>query len=368
MSVHRTAERPTLTIMPTRVPISDELRSALGSPTEATLLDSSPRSRVWRVGLRDGGRMIVKQITDGGGGGTRPDGDARYAREVAALRLAARATRPTVAPALLGTDPASRVMVLEYLDDLGAVDDWLPGYAESLARLHALTGPADTGTLPAWSGPTAADADSFLALAKALDVPVPPAVTNELAGLIDRLDPAPHHALLHGDPCPGNDLRTATGVRFVDFEHASLGNGLVELAYLRIGFPTCWCAMSVTGSPLAEAEGVYRATWRSLTGTDVPGDLADACAGWLIRGDALVERAHRESVDHLARVPAQDFEWGYVSARERLVHRLGVVAGLTRDHDRLHALGRLSAALAVRLLERWSTLRPLPTQDTRPWD
>ncbi|WP_049569600.1 phosphotransferase [Streptomyces sp. SBT349] len=350
--------------MPTPLPISGELRSLVGSPTEATLLDSSPRSRVWRVELRGGGRVIVKQIADGGGAG--PGADARFAREVAALRLAARATRPAVAPALLGTDPASRVMVLEHLDDLGVADDWMPGYAESLARLHALTGPPDAGTLPAWSGPTAADAESFLALAKALDVPVPPAVPRELADLIDRLDPASHHALLHGDPCPGNDLRTATGVRFVDFEQASLGNGLVELAYFRIGFPTCWCAMSVTAAPLAEVEDVYRATWRSLTGTDVPGDLADACAGWLIRGDALVERAHRESVDHLARVPTEDFAWGHVSARERLVHRLGVVAGQTRDHDRLHALGHLSAALAARLRERWPTLRPLPAHDTRP--
>ena len=58
--------------MPTRVPISDELRSAVGSPTEATLLDSSPRSRVWRVRLRGGGRVIVKQITDGGGKEIKP--------------------------------------------------------------------------------------------------------------------------------------------------------------------------------------------------------------------------------------------------------------------------------------------------------
>jgi hypothetical protein len=332
---------------------------------EAALLDSSPRSRVWRVELRGGVRAIVKQIADGRG--TPSESDARYAREVAALRLAARATRPVVAPAVLATDPASRVMVLEHLDDLGAVDDWMPGYAESLARLHALTGPADTNVLPAWSGPTSTGAESFLALARALGVPVPPEVSNELAGLIDRLDPAGHFALLHGDPCPGNDLRTATGVRFVDFEQASLGNGLVELAYFRIGFPTCWCAMSVTAAPLAEAEEVYLATWRGLTGTDVPGDLADACAGWLIRGDALVERAHRESVDHLARVPVEDFEWGHISARERLYHRLGVVADLTRHHDHLHALGHLSAALAQRLLKRWPTLRPLPTQSTRPW-
>ncbi|MEV1026469.1 aminoglycoside phosphotransferase family protein [Streptomyces sp. NPDC050264] len=348
----------------TSVPLSDELRSSVGRPTTARLLDSSPRSRVWRVELRGGERVIVKQITDGGGPGA--GADARYAREATALRLAARATRPTVAPALLATDPAPRVLVLEHLDDLGASDDWMVGYAESLARLHALTGPADAGTLPAWSGPSAADAESFLALAEALDVPVPPAVPGELAGLIDRLGPSDHHALLHGDPCPGNDLRTAGGVRFVDFEQASLGNGIVELAYLRIGFPTCWCAMSVTAAPLAEAEETYRATWRSLTGTDVPGDLADACAGWLIRGDALVERAHRESVDHLARVPVKDFKWGHVSARERLVHRLDVVAGLSRDHDHLHALGRLSTTLARRLVERWPTLHPLPAHDTRP--
>ncbi len=192
-------------------------------------------------------------------------------------------------------------------------------------------------------------------------------VLDELAALLARLDPTPHHALLHGDPCPGNDLRTADGVRFVDFERASLGNGLVELAYFRIGFPTCWCAMSVAAAPLAEVETIYRTTWRGLTGRDVPGDLADACAGWLIQGDALVERAHRGTVDQLARVPTEDFRWGRVSARERLVHRLGVVAAMTRDHDHLHAVGRLSSALAVRLLAYWPKLRPLPAHDTRPW-
>ncbi|MFE6730426.1 phosphotransferase [Streptomyces californicus] len=348
-----------------RLPFDDALRSSVGVPKRSRLLDSSPRSRVWRVRLADRSLVIVKQIADGGDTGA--DADTRFAREVAGLRLAGRATGPAVAPAVIATDAPARVMVLDHLHDLGRTDDWMPGYAESLARLHALTGPGDTGALPAWSGPTAADADSFLALARALDVPVPPRAVEELTALLDRLAPAPHHALLHGDPCPGNDLRTAEGVRFVDFERASLGNGLVELAYFRIGFPTCWCAMSVTAAPLAEVEDVYRTTWRGLTGREVPGDLADACAGWLIQGDALVERAHRGTVDQLARVPTEDFAWGRVSARERLVHRLGVVAGMTRDHDRLHAVGHLSSALAVRLLERWPKLRPLPTHEARPW-
>ncbi|MEU3606416.1 phosphotransferase [Streptomyces sp. NPDC035033] len=351
--------------MPKRVPFDEVLLSAVGTPVQSRLLDSSPRSRVWRVRLADRRLVIVKQIADGGDVGA--DADTRFAREVAGLRLAGRASGPAVALAVLAAEPSSRVMVLEYVDDLGRTDDWMPAYAESLARLHALTGPADAGALPVWTGPTAADAESFLALARALDVPVPSTVPRELAGLLERLDPTPYHALLHGDPCPGNDLRTAEGVRFVDFERASLGNGLVELAYFRIGFPTCWCAMSVTAAPLAEVEDVYRTTWRDLTGKDVPGDLADACAGWLIQGDALVERAHRGTADQLARLPSEDFTWGDVSARERLVHRLGVVADMTRDHDHLHAVGRLSSALADRLLERWPRLRPLPTHDTRPW-
>ncbi|MGW1777243.1 phosphotransferase family protein [Streptomyces sp. NPDC002104] len=352
--------------MPKRVPLNDALRSIVGAPAETKLLDSSPRSRVWWVRPTGGRRpVIVKQIT--GAGDAAVDADTRFARELAGLRLAGRASGPAVAPAVLAADPTARVIVLEYVDDLGRTGDWLPAYAESLARLHAVTGPADADALPAWSGPTAADAESFLALARTLDVPVPSTVPGELAGLLDRLDPTAHHALLHGDPCPGNDLRTPDGVRFVDFEGACLGNGLVELAYLRIGFPTCWCAMSVTAAPLTEVEDVYRSTWRGLTGKDVPGDLADACAGWLIRGDALVERAHRGTVDQLARVAAEDFTWGSVSARERLVHRLGAVAGMTRDHDHLHGLGRLGSALADRLLARWPKLRPLPTPDARPW-
>jgi hypothetical protein len=347
--------------MSDRVPLGDELRASLGAPGRVRLLDSSPRSRVWRVEFA-GERAIVKQVVDAGD--RLHSADERFGRELTGLRLAARGP---VGPAVLGADSTERVMVLEYLDDLGGTDDWLPGYAAALARLHALTGADDAGALPPWQGPRAADADAFLAFAAALEVPVPAGVPGELAALLGRIDPAGHYALLHGDPCPGNDLWTADGVRFVDFEHASLGDGIVELAYLRAGFPTCWCAMSVPATPLAEVEAVYRSTWRAATGRDVDvvGALADACAGWLIRGDALVERAHRDGVDHLARATVADFDWGYVSARERLLHRLGVVAETA--HEPLRELGLLAGRLRARLGGIGPGLRPLPGPDSRPW-
>ncbi|WP_329376154.1 aminoglycoside phosphotransferase family protein [Streptomyces sp. NBC_01351] len=337
-----------------RLPFGDGLRAELGSPRRSRRLGSSPRSRVWRVELPEA-TAVVKQIVDG------PDADERYAREVSALRLAARAEMPVV-PALLATDPGERVLVLEHLDHRRPAGDWIVDYAATLARLHATARPEDVGVLPRWRGPNQADIAAFLRLAVALDVPVASGVSGELDDLVNRLGQASGHALLHGDPCPGNDLHTATGIRFIDFEQASLGSGLMELAYLRIGFPTCWCVTSASEPLLERAESAYRDAWRAATGSETQDDLTDACAGWLLRGDGLVERARRESTDHLARIPHRDWTWGTATARQRLVHRLGVVGQMTADHASLSGMSSLSTAMRQRMLARWPTLQPVPTR------
>ena len=335
------------------LPFGEALRARLGPPARPSPLESSPRSRVWRIELA-GRPAVLKQLVED------PEADERYEREVASLRIAARAASP-VAPALLGTDPAERVLVLEHLDHRRPADDWIVGYATALARLHSTAGPEDAGALPRWQGPTAADAGSFLTLAGTLGVPAGPAVRDELLALVERLGRAEGTALLHGDPCPGNDLHTPDGVRFIDFEQASLGSGLMELAYLRIGFPTCWCVTRASGSLLERAEAAYRTAWHAETGTPLPeARLADACAGWLIRGDALVQRAHRDGTDHLARLPDEDWTWGTATARRRLTHRLGVVAGTTSGDGELRHLRTLAADLRRTVLARWPMLRPVP--------
>ncbi len=187
-------------------------------------------------------------------------------------------------------------------------------------------------------------------------------MSGELDGLVHRLGQASGHALLHGDPCPGNDLHTAGGIRFIDFEQASLGSGIVELAYLRIGFPTCWCVTAASAPLLDRAETAYRTAWRTAAGTELHGDPADACAGWLLRGDALVQRAQRGPTDHLARIPGRDWKWGTATARQRLVHRLGVVGRMTADRADLSGLSRLSADMRRRMLARWPALPPVPSQ------
>ncbi|WEP00090.1 aminoglycoside phosphotransferase family protein [Streptomyces sp. FXJ1.172] len=337
-----------------RVPFGERLRAELGSPRRVRRLGSSPRSRVWRAEL-SGTPVVVKQLIKS------PEAAERYAREVAALRLASR-VEPPVVPRLLGTDPMERVLVLEYVDDQPLADDWVVGYAEALGRLHAATHTDDVGLLPAWSGPTRGDIGYFLGLARTLGRTVPSAVRTELDELVNRLTHVSGHALLHGDPCPGNDMHTSNGVRFIDFEQASLGNGLVELAYLRIGFPTCWCVTAPPQVLLDAAEAAYRAAWRHATGADVQGDLTDACAGWLLRGDALVERAHRGTADHLSKVPNRDWRWGTATARQRLVHRLGTVGQMTTSGGELENLGQLALAMRDAMLSRWPALQPLPSR------
>jgi hypothetical protein len=297
--------------------------------------------------------VVVKELVEG------PNAVDRFGRELAALRLAARA-KPPVAPRLLAADSDRRVLVLEQLTHENPASNWVIGYASALARLHAVAGPGDAGLLPRWSGPTLQDAESFLKLAGDLGVTTPPSLSIELGELVHRLDQIEDCALLHGDPCPGNDIHTTEGIHFVDFEQASLGNGITELAYLRIGFPTCLCAIAPPEALLVQAENAYRNEWRLLTGTDVHGELADVCAGWLIRGDALVARAHRGKIDHLARIPDQDWTWGTATARERLLHRLAVVAQSSINRRELSEFGRCCNFLRDRMLARWPALQSLP--------
>lgn len=305
---------------------------------------------MWQVELA-GSPAVVKQIVGGA------DAEERYAREVAALGLAAAAD-PAVAPRLLGVDPAARVLVLEHLSGDPDAEGWAVAYARALAGLHATA--AESAHLGRWNGPTAGDVMAFLRLAADLGVDVPPGAAEELAGSVARVAGWPHDALLHGDPCPDNEMHTSTGMRFVDFERAALGPGLVELAYLRMAFPTCWCAVRLPEPELVTAEAAYREVWQGATGRPPVGSLDDACVGWLIRGDSLVEMALRDGTDHLASATGADWEWGTATARQRLKHRLGAVAGVTADRPELGAVARLVSAMHAAIEARWPGLAPLP--------
>ncbi|MGH8878958.1 MAG: phosphotransferase [Stackebrandtia sp.] len=327
------------------------LRDSLGEPRQTTELGSSPRSRVWRVEL-DGGLAVVKQIVSGA------DVAQRFLRELAALRLASSSPVPVV-PRLLGTDASARVLVLEHLDEGRPWPGWQRDYAAALARLHAC-GRGAVADLPLWQAPDDADVADFLDLARQWRAEIPSSAASELKALVERCRSSGGSGLLHGDPCPsGNVLYTGGGIRFIDFEQSSTGNGIFELAYPRIGFPTCYSSPATSAEALDDLEKSYRATWIELTGTEPGGSMADACAAWTIRGDCLVERAERGAERYLRRIATTDWTWGKATARERLAFRLDVTARRAAGSGELPAVAALCHSMREAMRRRWPRLRVL---------
>ncbi|WP_285645954.1 phosphotransferase [Lentzea sp. NBRC 102530] len=289
-------------------------------------LKSGVRSRVWADGDR-----VVKQVV----------GDpAAFEREVTALRLA---EHTGVVPRILEVDHEQRTVVLERLRSDPFGEDWVIAYARGLAKLHQATGPEHAGLLPRQHVP---DPEPFLRFVHAMGVEIGGAERELVFADTGKFD------LVHGDPCPGNDLYSPDGAKFVDFEGAALGDGLAEVVYLRIGFPTC-ATVSETPRALREAA---EAAYFEERGFTAP--LEDACVRWLVNGDALVQRAERDGTDHLARAVEQDWFWYSTTARGRLMFRAAIVATFTETHPE-------TSALARRLLERMNQVWEPQPIDTR---
>lgn len=341
-------------------PLSESIRRQLGDPVLIRRLASSPRSEVFLVEF-GGAPTIVKHITSG------PGCERRYQVEVAALRLAGR-VQPSPVAGLLATDSAARVLVLEYLEGgRPATQAWAVQYATALARLHNAPVAEHDTDIPRHRGPGNDDVRAFVQIARQLGVFVPSSPETELIAALDRLANSDDEVLLHGDPCPDNAVPTGDGVRFVDLEGAQRGPAALELAYLRIGFPTCWCVKALPGRHITAAENAYRDARRSRSSAR-PDDLADACVSWLLHGDALVERARRRGRDHLAQLQSRDWAWGTATARERLLHRLSVVAELADSHDRLTATAGLARDMEAAIKERWPRLSAIPRARDSPMD
>ncbi|MEV7003301.1 hypothetical protein AB0N62_37310 [Streptomyces sp. NPDC093982] len=63
-----------------------------------------------------------------------------------------------------------------------------------------------------------------------------------------------------------------------------------------------------------------------------------------------------------AEAPEADCQWGTVTARQWLVHRLEVVSRMTVSGGGLQHLGQPARAMRNVMLTRWPTLRPVPSR------
>lgn len=233
--------------MPTHADIAVHAESAnlllsdLGqAPIEWTLVVEGPMSRVLR-----GGGMITKQTWH----------DSDHSRELPALMLI-RDKFPGLGPALITANEAGSTMVLEDLgdgpslatallgDDPLVADTFLNQYVDELARLHNETrGTAGSEPLTGFLYdvyPQAIDtirSTDFPSL-----LPVRDGALEEISHLRELAGPTGQSVFSFGDMCPDNNVQTNRGLRFFDLEGAGYVDPALDLAYLTVPFPSCWCS------------------------------------------------------------------------------------------------------------------------------
>jgi hypothetical protein len=193
--------------------------------------------------------------------------------------VSATASPPVVVMEDLGTGDSVATALLE-ADPLTAgqaVVDW----AEALADLHAATWNNVVGFEVALSdlgGPKPPNArampdvltdgvDRLRRAASPLGIEVSEQVTDEIVAIAARLDDEVQ-ALSPFDACPDNNIRTATGLRLIDFEGATVAHPAWDVGYLRVPWPSCWCAWRM---PDVVAERAQQA-WQDRLQTEIAPD------------------------------------------------------------------------------------------------
>lgn len=261
---------------------------------------------------------------------------------------------PSLVGPLLGSDPAAATTALEaYVDRLAGLHVATVGhydrYAALLAETHAQAQPllADAGM---WSRPLPALTRDLAEIAGISELP--PSEVESLVRI--AAEPGPFLALVHRDPCPDNVLYVGGTARLIDFEFSRYAHALLDISYLRMGFPTCWCAGRLPEDLVERLEARYRRQIGAacLAATDERFDeaLTSICAARLFMAyDWLFEGALQE-----------DRRWGISTHRSRLLWYPHAFAARTAKCNALPGLRALTEALSDHLRQRWPESEPLP--------
>jgi hypothetical protein len=234
--------------------------------------------------------LVVKRYTE-----TAPC--EAFIREAVSYQLFTALTADErMCPELYAHDASAGVIVIEDLgraptladkllgDDARGAERALLSWARSLGRLHATTAGREAdfdalmrrlsatrvkGDPLAVNGPAAIEHLPEL-LSDVLGVQTPAHVFERAERTRWLLETSRHRGFSPSDLCPDNNLITSRGVRFLDFEGGCIRNIMLDAAYLRVPFPSCWCAFAL---PAGMTDAMF-AAWRAEVRVMWP-DLAD---------------------------------------------------------------------------------------------
>lgn len=342
--------------------------SALGVRrlTDPRDLGGSPRTHVWRCS--DGTTSYVVKAylePDNTNAAREAAGLEALAGGVAVPRLLASADEPPlVVMADLGTGSSLADLLLG--TDRSAAEQGLDGWIDALARLHAASTPGvlaafernlsarTTGAVgPDYTGEhMAAAAAMYADLAPGVGVQ-PGAALDEMVALLERL--SGERVMTPGDTCPDNNLVAPDGtVTLLDLEGAAARHPAWDLAYLRVPWPSCWCAWQVPAETAAAAVARYReqagTPWAA--GPSFAADLDAATLGWCLLSSAWFLSGALEGGDGAS--PGKPRP----GRRTLVLHRLALATTLPGSDVLRDFASRLHAALLARWGEHPLALAP----------
>jgi hypothetical protein len=280
-------------------------------------LAGSDRSSVLRCRTSANGTVVVKSYP------ASESGAEGFAAEYAGLTfiagtgagpdlLAADGNHRVIVMSDLGTAPSLADLLLGAAPDhaAGALLDWALACGDlavrTAGRRQVFVGPATAGDTQHWLERRIWQVPGLLS---DLSIEVPSELDDDLWQVASLLTASPFEVFSPGDICPDNNLITAAGVKFIDFESAGLYSAFLDAAYLRMPFSTCWCVFRLPDELARSAEACYRdllsGTYPELAADEIwqPG-VRKAMAAWTLHAMTyLLDRSvvADESMNCLAR-------------------------------------------------------------------
>ena len=183
-----------------------------------------------------------------------------------------------------------------------------------------------------------------------------------------NLAPGPFTTLIHGDICPDNVFynREKNELYLIDFEYSVVKNALLDGTYLRMSFPTCWCAKSVPDGLISTLEASYREQLKKT----IPAARSDeeyhdayvnACAFWMLKSLLLIEVVlEKEDIWSSGPTPPESL-WNPEAnlVRPRVLSRLISFIEISKAYKKLPHLLSMAEEVLKELEIRWPDAKPL---------
>jgi hypothetical protein len=284
------------------------------------------------------------------------------------------APQPPLVPALYGGSRETGLVVLEDVPSSVRLDHLLLGtdreaaqagllaYAEVHGRLHALAAERHAEYLRTRRRLGAAESvnpyytyrwlpAALHAVTTLLDARILPGAGDELDLVANELvHPGPFLTLVQSDAAPDNILYDGATWRMIDFEGAHYTHALLEGAYCRMPFPTCWCVYRLPAALVERMEAVYRAELArgcpaAVDDRQFYRGVVGACVAWALNFHHMIRP--------LEKMLEQDRALVALTDRQRFLLYLHAAISAAETFDHLPAVAGTLRACAGRLAEQW---------------